>query len=50
MKLNGNVVPAGKYALFTIPGENEWTIILSKNTNGFGAFGYKPDEDLCASK
>lgn len=50
VKLNGNVVPAGKYALFTIPGENEWTIILSKNTNGFGAFGYKPDEDLLRFK
>jgi hypothetical protein len=50
VKLNGNTVPAGKYALFTIPGENEWTIILSKNTNGFGAFGYKPDEDLLRFK
>ncbi len=50
VKLNGNAIPAGKYALFTIPGENEWTIILSKNTNGFGAFGYKPDEDLVRFK
>jgi len=50
VKLNGNDIPAGKYALFTIPGETEWTIILSKNTNGFGAFGYKPDEDLVRFK
>ncbi len=50
VKLNGNTIPAGKYALFTIPGETEWTIILSKNTNGFGAFGYKPDEDLVRFK
>jgi len=50
VKLNGNAIPAGRYALFTIPGETEWTIIISKNTNGFGAFGYKPDEDLVRFK
>jgi hypothetical protein len=50
VKLNGNEIPAGRYALFTIPGETEWTIIISKNTNGFGAFGYKPDEDLVRFK
>src|SRR5580700_9365125 len=27
--IEGNKVPAGKYGLLTIPGENEWTIILS---------------------
>jgi len=31
VKLNGNDIPAGKYALFTIPGESEWTIILNKD-------------------
>jgi hypothetical protein len=46
VKLNGNAVPAGKYALFTIPGEDKWTIIISKDTNGFGAFAYKPENDL----
>jgi hypothetical protein len=50
VKLDGNAIPAGKYALFTIPGEKEWTIIISKNTNGFGAFGYKADEDLVRFK
>jgi hypothetical protein len=50
VKLDGNAIPAGKYALFTIPGEQEWTIIISKNTNGFGAFGYKADEDLVRFK
>lgn len=32
VKLNGTQVAAGKYALFTIPGEDEWTIILNKDT------------------
>src|SRR5215469_6119146 len=33
VKFNGEEVPAGKYALYTIPGEDEWTIILSKDLN-----------------
>jgi hypothetical protein len=32
VKVEGNVVPAGKYALLTIPGKEQWTIILSKDT------------------
>lgn len=31
VKLNGTDIPAGTYALFTIPGAEEWTIIISKN-------------------
>src|SRR5664279_2318052 len=31
VKLNGAEIPAGTYALFTIPGENEWTTLISKN-------------------
>jgi hypothetical protein len=50
VKLNGNEVPAGKYALFTIPGEKEWTVIISKDTNGFGAFNYKTENDLVRFK
>ncbi len=46
VKLDGQDVPAGSYALFTIPGENEWTIILSKNSSQFGAFQYDPKDDL----
>lgn len=32
VKLEGNEVKAGEYNLFTIPGEDEWTIILNNNT------------------
>jgi hypothetical protein len=34
VKLNDKEIPAGKYALFTIPGEDHWTILLNKNTSG----------------
>lgn len=37
--IEGNEVPAGEYALFTIPGENEWTIILHKDANLMGTGG-----------
>jgi hypothetical protein len=46
VKLNGTEIPAGKYALYTIPGGKEWTIILSKDTSLNGAFGYNPTNDL----
>ncbi|MFD1142937.1 DUF2911 domain-containing protein [Larkinella insperata] len=45
VKLEGKAVPKGKYALFTIPGEKDWTIILNK-TIKWGAFSYKPEEDV----
>jgi tetratricopeptide (TPR) repeat protein len=45
VKIEGKELPAGEYAFYTIPGENEWTIILSKNTKLWGAYGYKPDAD-----
>jgi Protein of unknown function (DUF2911) len=46
VKIEGNNVPAGKYALYTIPGKQTWTIIISKDTSLWGAFGYKKENDL----
>jgi hypothetical protein len=46
VKLDGNEIPAGNYSLFAIPGEQAWTIILNKNTNQWGAFQYKTNDDL----
>ncbi len=45
VKIEGKDLPAGEYALYTMPGENEWTIIFSKNLKLWGAYGYKPDAD-----
>ena len=39
-------VPAGTYALFTLPSENGWKLIVSKNAKQWGAFTYKDSEDL----
>ncbi len=46
MTISGKTVPAGSYALLTIPGENEWTIIINKTAQSFGAFTYKESEDF----
>lgn len=37
-------VPAGSYALFTNPGEKEWTIILNKVSKTWGAFDYEKNQ------
>ena len=46
VKVAGNPVPAGKYALFTIPGREKWVVILNKRHNQIGAFEYNPAEDI----
>lgn len=45
VKVGGNDLPAGTYALYTIPNENEWTIIISKNIELCGSMGYTADDD-----
>jgi len=45
VKINGKYLPAGKYGLHMIPGENEWTIIFSKNNWSWGSYFYDKNED-----
>jgi hypothetical protein len=49
-KINGADVPAAKYGLFTIPGTDEWTVILSKDNNLNGTSGYKEENDAVRIK
>ncbi len=44
--LNGNKIPAGKYAIYAIPQPEEWTIIISRDTTLWGHYGYKAENDL----
>jgi hypothetical protein len=48
--LEGNTVLPGEYALFTIPGKDEWTIILNKETKQWGSYQYKQAEDVLRFK
>ena len=44
--IDGKPVPAGAYALFTIPSKTAWTVVLNKNVNQGGTREYKQDLDL----
>jgi tetratricopeptide (TPR) repeat protein len=44
--IEGKALEKGTYGLFMIPKEDEWTIIFSKTNSAWGAFTYKPDEDV----
>jgi len=46
MKISGKPIKAGEYSLFTIPGEKEWTVILSKDINVWGAYTYNKANDV----
>jgi predicted small lipoprotein YifL len=50
IKIEGQSLPKGKYGLFSIPGENEWTIIFNKTWNQWGSFRYKQEEDVLRVK
>lgn len=45
VKVGGKELPAGTYGLQTIPAEGDWTVILSKDAQLWGAFNYKPEND-----
>ncbi len=42
----GKKVKAGTYALLTIPGEKEWTVILHNQLNQWGSYFYKEASDV----
>ena len=50
VKVGGTAVSAGTYSLFTIPGEGEWTVILNKNLNQWGAYSYDEGADVARVK
>ena len=43
--IEGQPLDKGTYGLHMIPGENQWTVIFSKNSTAWGSFSYKQDED-----
>lgn len=44
--IDGKDLAAGTYALFSVPGEEEWTIIFSADLNYWGAYSYKEGNDV----
>ncbi len=45
VKINGAVLPAGKYALFTISDDKSWTVIFNKAADQWGAYDYDKTKD-----
>ena len=43
--MEGHKVPAGEYGLFSIPGKDKWTIIISKKPDQWGAYTYQQSDD-----
>ena len=49
-KVNGNELPAGTYAIHTIPGESEWEIIFSNDTKVDDPMTYDQNKDALRIK
>lgn len=45
VKVQGQPLAAGTYGLHMIPGQDEWTVIFSKNSNSWGSFWYEAKQD-----
>jgi hypothetical protein len=50
VKFDGNDVKAGTYAMFAIPDEEKWTIILNSVVKQWGAFSYDKNKDKDVAK
>lgn len=50
VEIAGKRLPAGTYALYTIPGEENWEVIINKGFKNSGTEGYKESEDLVRFK
>jgi DUF2911 family protein len=46
LKVGGKDVPAGNYTIFTVPGQDKWTLVISKKTGEWGTAYPGPAEDL----
>ncbi len=46
----GQLLPKGRYAYYTIASEDEWTIILNKDWDQWGAYNYEEGNDALRVK
>ena len=46
MKFGDKTIKTGAYSLFTIPGEKEWTIIISSDVDNWATRGYKESNEV----
>jgi hypothetical protein len=46
IKFGDKEVPAGEYVLYTIPGKDQWTLVLSKNLKAQALTDHKPEDEV----
>ncbi len=46
VEIGGTTVKAGTYSFYSVPGANEWEIVLNKNTGSWGAMGFDTKDDV----
>lgn len=44
--IDGKALAAGKYGLFTIPGQDQWVVIFNKTARQWGSYDYKEADDV----
>lgn len=44
--IGGKKVPKGRYTLYAVPDEKNWTFVINKETDIWGAFKYDPSKDV----
>ena len=44
--VEGEQLPAGHYALFTIPGQNTWTLVINEEWEQWGTGSYEEEKDV----
>ncbi len=50
VKIGDKMVSPGTYSLFTIPGAEEWTVIINSKLNQWGAYSYDESADVARVK
>ena len=46
IQFGGKELAAGAYSLFTIPGKEEWIVVINSEKDLWGAYEYKPEKDV----
>ena len=46
MTLDGKEIEEGTYTVYAIPGEKEWTVIVSSDLNVWGSYFYNEENDV----
>lgn len=46
IQINGTLLKAGTYSLFTIPDKDKWTIIINSDLGLWGAYNYNQKQDV----